>query len=137
MDESANTQNRRTRRSHLLMTATLEISGRAIKVKLRNLSAEGAQVEGDELPVEGTALMFRKGDIAAVGQIVWTKDKQAGIRFDKELETQAVLHHIPVPKARMTPSFKRPGLASRALSENEIKFAEQWVVTAPITPIGD
>lgn len=137
MDESGITQNRRTRRSHLLMTATLEISGRAIKVKLRNLSAEGAQVEGEELPVEGTALMFRKGDIATVGQVVWTKDKQAGIRFDKELETAAVLHHIPVPKARMSPSFKRPGLATQTLTDNERKFAEQWVVTAPISPIGD
>lgn len=121
----------------MLMTATLEISGRAIKVKLRNLSPEGAQVEGDELPVEGTALMFRKGDIAAVGQIVWTKDKQAGIRFDKALETQAVLNHIPVPKARMSSPFKRPGLAVKALTDNERKFAEQWVVTVPIAPIGD
>lgn len=137
MDESGITQNRRSRRSHLLMTATLEVAGRAIKVKLRNLSAEGAQVEGDDLPVEGTAIMFRKGDLAVVSQIVWTKGKQAGIRFDQELETQAVLHHIPVPKARMSPTFKRPGLATKALSDNERKFAEQWVVTAPIAPTGD
>ena len=67
MDESSNTQNRRSRRSHMLMTATLEVSGRAIKVKLRNLSADGAQVEGDQLPVEGTELLFRKGDLAVAG----------------------------------------------------------------------
>ena len=137
MDESGITQNRRSRRSHLLMTATLEVAGRAIKVKLRNLSAEGAQVEGDDLPVEGTAIMFRKGDLAVVSQIVWTKGKQAGIRFDQELAPEAVLHHIPVPKARMSPSFKRPGVGSRELSEQELKLASQWIVTSPIASIGE
>jgi hypothetical protein len=138
MDESAITQNRRSRRSHLLMTATLEISGRAVKVKLRNLSAEGAQVEGDELPVEGTDLLFRKGELAAVGRIVWTKGKQAGIQFEQRLETEAVLHHIPVPRARTSSSgFRRPGLATRALTEQERKLAESWIVSSPIAPIGD
>ena len=73
MDESGITQNRRTRRSQLMMTATLEVSGRAFKVKLRNLSAEGAQVEGEDVPVEGTVLMFRKGTLAVVGRVVWCK----------------------------------------------------------------
>ena len=55
------------------MTATLEISGRAVQVKLRNLSSDGAQVEGNQLPVEGTELLFRKGDLAVGGCIIWTK----------------------------------------------------------------
>lgn len=119
------------------MTATIEISGRALKVKLRNLSEEGAQVEGDDLPVEGTAMMFRKGELAVVGQVVWTKGKQAGIRFDRKLAPEAVLNHIPVPKARMSPSFKRPGLAPQSLSEQELKLAAQWIVTSPIARAGD
>ena len=137
MDESRITQNRRSRRSHLLMTATLEIAGRALKVKLRNLSAEGAQVEAADLPVEGTQLMFRKGDIAAVGRIVWVKDKQAGIRFDQLLETEAVLNHIPVPRPRTRSEFRRPGLAARALTPQELKLAEMWVVVSPVPPLGD
>ena len=137
MDESAITQNRRSRRSHLLMAATLEIAGRAIKVKLRNLSAEGAQVEGDQLPVEGTELMFRKGDIAVVGQIVWVKERQAGISFARKLETEAVLNHISAPRPRMQTEFRRPGLASRALTEQERKLAERWITVAPIPPVGD
>jgi hypothetical protein len=137
MDESGTTQNRRSRRSHLLMAATLEVSGRAIKVKLRNLSSEGAQVEGEHIPVEGTELLFRKGELAVAGSIIWTKGKQAGIRFVQKLETQAVLNHISVPRPRMEADFRRPGLASRALTEQERKLAESWIPVIPLRAPGD
>jgi hypothetical protein len=137
MDESGITQNRRSRRAHLLMAATLEISGRAVKVKLRNLSPEGAQVEGEDLPVEGTELLFRKGDLAVAGTIIWTKGKQAGIRFAQLLETQAVLNHIAAPRPRMEQEFRRPGLASRALSEAERKLAASWITVGPLPNAGD
>jgi len=131
MDESGNTQNRRSRRSHLLMAATLEVSGRAVSVKLRNLSSEGAQVEGDQLPVEGTELLFRKGELAVPGRIIWTKGKHAGIRFAHELETQAVLNHIAAPRPRIEPGFRRPGLASRELTAQERKLGEAWISPTP------
>lgn len=137
MDESGITQNRRSRRSHLLMQATIEVSGRAVNVKLRNLSSEGAQVEGEGLPVEGTDLMFRKGELAVAGHVIWTKGKQAGIRFACKLETDAVLNHIPVPRPRMNPDFRRPGLASRALTEQERKLAETWILLPPVPNAGD
>jgi hypothetical protein len=131
MDESGTTQNRRSRRSHLLMAATLEVSGRAINVKLRNLSSDGAQVEGEQLPVEGTEVLFRKGELAVPGSIIWTKGKQAGIRFAQMLETHAVLNHVAVPRPRMATDFRRPGLASRALTEQERKLAERWLPVSP------
>ena len=119
------------------MTATLELSGRAIDVKLRNLSTDGAQVEGNQLPVEGTDLMFRKGELAVAGQVIWTKGKQAGIRFERQLETAAVLNHIPAPRRRMTPDFRRPGLAARALTEQERALASNWIAIGRIPPVGD
>ncbi len=137
MDESGITQNRRSRRSHLLMQATLEVSGRAVSVKLRNLSAEGAQVEGDALPVEGTNLMFRKGELAVAGHVIWTKGNQAGIRFAQKLETDAVLNHVSVPKPRMKPDFRRPGLASRALTEQERQLAGTWINLPLVPNVGD
>ena len=63
MDQSSNTQNRKSRRSNVLMAASLELSGTSLPVKLRNLSADGALVEGDKLPVEGAQILFRKGDL--------------------------------------------------------------------------
>lgn len=119
------------------MTATIESSGRTIQVKLRNLSAEGAQVEAAELPVEGTEVLFRKGDLAVVGTLVWTKGKQAGIRFADKLKPDAVLNHIPAPRPRVQAEFRRPGLGSRELTAQERKLAESWITISPITPPGD
>src|SRR5512139_383211 len=56
MDQSNNAQNRKSRRSNVLMSASLELSGTSLPVKLRNLSAEGALVEGDKLPIEGASI---------------------------------------------------------------------------------
>ncbi len=137
MDESGTPQNRRSRRAHLLMTATLEIAGRAIDVKLRNLSSEGAQVEHPDLPVEGTALLFRKGDIAVAGRIIWTKGKQAGILFEQQLALETVLNHVTIPKPRMQADYRRPGLNSRALTDQERKLAERWIAVAPGPSIVD
>lgn len=131
MDESGNVQNRRSRRSNVLMTATLEISGRAVKVTLRNLSSDGAQVEAAALPVEGTQLLFRKGDLAVVGSIIWTKSKQAGIRFEEKLDPATVLRHVPAPRPRKVEEYRRPGLATRPLSEPERLLGENWFEALP------
>ena len=117
------------------MTASLEVSGRSIVVKLRDLSADGAQIQGDDIPIEGTSLMFRRGDLAVAGSVIWTKGKQGGIAFSVKLDPDTVLNHVPVPRARTKPDFRRPGLASRALTFQERKQAERWIAIAP-TPSG-
>jgi hypothetical protein len=137
MDESAITQNRRNRRSNVLLSATLELSGSELCVKLRNLSAEGALVEGERLPIEGSELLFRKGDLCVAGRIVWTEGKRAGVAFAMHLEPEQLLRHIPAPRARVPSSFRRPGFGARELSAEERKFAEQWVWSKPLTPPGD
>ena len=53
MDESNISQNRRSRRSPVFLAASLEVAGVAQTVKLRNLSEEGALMEGERLPLEG------------------------------------------------------------------------------------
>jgi PilZ domain len=137
MDESGTTQNRRSRRAHLLMTAVLEIAGRAISVKLRNLSPEGAQIELESPPVEGTQLLFRKGDLAVAGRVVWTNGKNAGILFEHVLELDTVLNHVTVPKPRATLEYRRPGLGARAMTEQERKLAQQWIAVPPGPSIND
>ena len=74
MDESSNSQNRKNRRSNVLMSASLELSGTSVPVKLRNLSAEGALVEGERLPVEGSSVLFRKGDLSMPGRVAWVSE---------------------------------------------------------------
>ncbi len=126
MDQSNNPQIRKARRSNVLMSASLELSGTSLPVKLRNLSAEGALVEGDNLPVEGASIQFRKGDLSVAGTVAWVKEDQAGVAFARNLKPDQLLRHIPAPRPRVTPDFKRPGLKG-TLTAEEKKFGEQWV----------
>ena len=110
------------------MTATLELSGSALPVKLRNLSAEGALIEGGNLPVEGSQVVFKRLELTVAGRIAWVSNGRAGVTFDMKLEPEAMLHHIPVPKPRVMPKFNRPGLGARKLSAGEQQVAESWAV---------
>lgn len=126
MDESIQDPNRRRRRSNVLLTAVLELSGRELEVKLRNLSADGALVEGDALPVEGAEIRFRRHELAVKGKVVWVRGTRAGISFHHQLSPEALLRHVPTPRPRVIIDFRRPGLVSRRLSEGEKRLGATW-----------
>jgi len=124
MDQSSASQNRKTRRSNVLMSASLELSGTSLAVKLRNLSAEGALVEGDKLPVEGSSILFRKGDLSMAGQVAWVNGRQAGVAFAQKLNPDQLLRHVPTPRPRVTQTFKRPGL--KKFTDEDQGFGSAW-----------
>lgn len=124
MDESSPTQNRKTRRSNVLMAASLELSGTSLPVKLRNLSAEGALVQGDKLPVEGSSVLFRKGDLSMPGSVAWVQGRQAGINFAQKLDPEQLLRHVPTPRARVAATFRRPGLTK--FTDSDTGFGDAW-----------
>jgi hypothetical protein len=135
MDESSNTQNRRTRRSYVLLSASIELSGASLPVKLRNLSSEGALIEGDKLPVEGAEVVFRKAELSVSGRIAWVEGHRAGLAFSEPLHPDLVMRHIPTPRPRVQADFRRPGLTSRPLSAQELQTGERWLPRSPY--IGD
>lgn len=137
MDESSNTQNRRTRRSQVLMEASIEADGTTATVKLRNLSTEGALVEGDLLPSVGCRILFRKKELSLTGQVAWATGGRAGIAFDSPLEPEAVLRHVPSPRTRAKLDFRRPRLKACDLTPGERKIAEDWIWGKPIPRVGD
>ena len=127
MDSSTTSQNRRSRRSSVLLTASLETRGGAIQVKLRNLSAEGALVEGEGLPIEGSEVLFRRNELVENGHIVWVTGSHAGVAFRDRLRPEQVLRHVPSPRPKIRPEFKRPSLACRDLTAEERRLLESWV----------
>ncbi len=132
MDESSITQNRRTpRRSNVLLSASIELSGISLPVILRNLSSEGALIDGDKLPVEGAEVIFRKAELSLSGRIAWVEGKRAGLAFSEALHPDLVMRHIPTPRPRVKPDFRRPGLTSRPLSAEEMRVAEHWLPRSP------
>ena len=134
MDESSMSQSRRSQRSNVLMAATLESAAGTAKVTLRNLSSDGALVEGDRIPEEGSLLVFRKNDLAVGGKVAWISERRAGIAFDAKLEPEMVLRHIPAPKHRIESSFKRPGFTER-MSEAERHWCETFLWDRPLPSV--
>jgi len=134
--ENTNCQNRQSRRSQVLLSATIECSGLEQSVKLRNLSEQGALIEGAKLPIEGTQVVFKRKELEASGRIVWVNGKLAGIAFGQKLETEQVLRHIPTPRNIAQPKSWRPGLKSN-ISEEQRHLAESWIWNPPHARLGE
>jgi len=133
MDESSTSQNRRARRSNVLLAASIELSGAVVPVKLRNLSTEGALIEGDSLPVAGAEVLFRRNELSVNSRVAWVHENHAGVAFKSPIPQEDVLRNIPKPRYRAPLNFRRPALAVRALSADERRLAESWAWT----PWGD
>ena len=126
MDQSSVTQNRRSGRSPVLLSAKIDVLGAESAVLLRNLSSEGALIEGSELPPEGASTTFRRNDLTIRGTIVWVEGRFAGLAFDRQLDREELLRHVPKPRQRMEQQFRRPGLACKPLSEADRKMVQMW-----------
>jgi hypothetical protein len=130
MDQSTNAQNRKSRRSPVLLAATIEVDGVPVTVKLRNLSEKGALIEGERLPSEDVETYFQRNDMRLKSRVVWVQGKFAGVAFDTPLNREEVLRHIPAPKPRTDFGFRRPGLSSRPLTPYERSMIATWIATA-------
>jgi hypothetical protein len=131
MDQSSLAQNRRSNRSPMLLSAKILAGGSEVPVILRNLSAEGALIEGADLPVEGSSTVFRRNELTVQGKIVWVEGRYAGIAFDSALEREELLRHVPRPRQRFEPQYRRPGLTSQPLTESDRRMVEMWAT--PLT----
>lgn len=132
MDESGIPQNRRGRRSHVLMAASIEADGVAVAVTLRNLSPEGALVEGAALPAVDSLVIFRKKELNLAGRVAWVTADRAGIAFDAMLDPEAVMRHVPRNKPLPKLDFRRPRIKAGELSLGERKIAQDWIWGEPI-----
>ena len=76
----------RAPRKNLFLTATLAVGGVARAVRVRNLSASGALVEGAKLPATGVAAILQRGGISADCAIVWQVGGRGGLHFTTPID---------------------------------------------------
>jgi len=136
MDQSSTAQNRRSRRSPVLLAASIEVAGVAQTVRLRNLSEEGALIEGDDLPPEDSVTFFERNELRLKSRVVWVHGRFAGVAFARPLQQSEVLRNVPQPRQSVRPEFRRPGLACRPLTDDERAMVERWMTQSPHT-LGD
>jgi hypothetical protein len=137
MDQSGITHNRQSRRSNVLLAASIEASGAVIPVKLRNLSTEGALIEGDGLPLEGSEVLFCRNELSVSSRVAWVLGKQAGVAFRRPIPQEDVLRNIPNPRYRAPSHFRRDGLAVRKMSADELRLVESWAWTPSRETLGE
>lgn len=134
MDQSGLTE-RRSSRSQVLLKAMLQIQGGSLEVVLRNLSQQGALVHGENMPAEGTRILFHRQGLCVPGRVAWLHGEHAGLSFDEPLFPREMLRHVP-PTAHKSPPpeiKRRPGLAAKPLTPAERQLIEQWAATSPCT----
>ena len=129
MDQSTAIQNRRHRRSNVMLKATLELPGESLPVVLRNLSQEGALVKGEDLPDQGSRVLFHRDGLSVPSRIAWSHCGHAGIAFDVPLYPKEMLRHVPdrQPKVEL-PINRRPGFSCKPLSPAERALIERWAI---------
>ena len=90
----------------LLVRVTLHTDGASRVVRLCNVSAMGALVEGEDLPETGRAVDLQRGATAVRGRIIWQAGNKAGISFSDRTEVE---HWFPEaePQSSVDKAFQR------------------------------
>ena len=72
-------------RRHLYLSATIRSDHGSTAIRIRDLSASGARIEGANFPAIGAPAHIARGALSASGTIVWRDRKGCGFRFDRPL----------------------------------------------------
>lgn len=136
MDSSSNCQNRRSRRSQVMLAASIEQVGSPRPVTLRNLSSDGALIQSEDLPQVGSQVIFRRAELTVRGRVVWVEGRFAGVAFDEKLEPEQVLRHVPSPRPKVQAKAWRPGFA-RDITVAERRSIESWMYSPTADPAAE
>jgi hypothetical protein len=81
-------------RSNVFLSATLIVGAVPLPVRVRNMSRNGALMDGVSLPPQGARVRLVRGELSAEGEIAWQREGHAGIRFTGEVEVGAWVKKI-------------------------------------------
>ncbi len=72
-------------RRRVIMTATLMTREGAYKVRIRDISAVGAQVVAENPIPSGSDTLLKRQSLFAAAEVVWSEGKEAGLKFYRKL----------------------------------------------------
>lgn len=86
--QSPGTDARSAPRESLYLAAALYCEGSPVPVKIRNMSASGALVEGGVLPDTGTLVQLIRGGLIVHALVAWTQQSRCGLKFSGGVNVQ-------------------------------------------------
>ena len=113
-------KHQRAPRQSLLWKAVLHWDHGTFKVRIRNISAEGAMLEGaGELP-PGSGIVLDLGEGGTVsGRVRWARSGQFGVRFDARFDMRCLVRHSE-------PQEQVPAMVKPAYLESELDADSPW-----------
>lgn len=121
-----NADERRSARSKVMLTATLESERGRVEVRVDDLSPNGARVYGEFLFPLDTPVTFRCKTLAVEGFVAWVEAPLAGIGFGEAIEPQEALRTVRPAQPTAPRDFRRPGFRVRRLTAAERQRVEEW-----------
>lgn len=115
------------------MAATLHAADGAHPVKIRDLSAAGAQLESSLLPEVGTEITLARGRLSVPGRVTWCAGRRCGVKFTSPIsvpdwmanplirQQERVDHVVALVKAGAVPvemSDQRKSVTSELFAED-------------------
>jgi hypothetical protein len=73
-------------RTNVFLSATLSSGAATFPVRIRNVSAQGALIDGSELPATGETVRLARGSLSVVGVIAWQSCGHCGVSFGQEID---------------------------------------------------
>lgn len=109
-------------RSSIYLAAALYCDGASSPVKIRNISATGALLEGVAVPSPGTLVQLVRGGLIVHGLVIWTSDGRCGLKFSGSIDVQNW----------------RAGLAhaEQQRVDEVVKLVKAGAVPLPVPPLG-
>jgi hypothetical protein len=75
-------------RSNVFLAAALSAGSASYAVRIRNISAMGALLDGASLPAAGSVARLRRGRLGVECEIVWHRSDTCGVRFGSEVKVE-------------------------------------------------
>lgn len=102
-------ERRRSRRSTVMLTATIDEADGQRLMKVMNVSSGGALVLGHALP-HGRSVILRRGSNDVPSYVAWTSGDESGLEFERAVDVQSVLRTITKPNPVVQLAHRRPRL---------------------------
>jgi hypothetical protein len=129
------TEHPRATRKNLLLSATIEAGDLRAPVRIRNLSENGALIDGAALPEAGTALVLRRLEVEIGAMSVWRKDGRCGIRFDGTISVDEWVSGVRQPSQSPHSGQARVDLIQAAIrSGASVPLENRPASNVPINP---
>lgn len=117
---------RRSARTKVMLSATIESEGGCVQVRVDDLSAHGARVFGESLFPVDTSVSFRCKALTVEGFVAWVEGPLAGIGFGEPVQPQEALRTVARARQTAPKDFRRPGFRERRLTDAERQGVEEW-----------